>query len=366
MTGIRYSVAIAEESTFGEGAGSNKFYTLSAGAYMSATANISTETVFSPGSKFFDTAIYGRLSGSFEIDFVLSYEYLGLFKLVFEDYKPETIMGEDGITPTGLYRHTFKKANNKRVGSFVIRRKTLNKITGPTSGLDEATEFRGCVIKSLRISQSSGSSKLSVTVSGYFKEPITDLKALSETDFEEFEGQPVEWACALFDDKYVKTVESLTLSVDNGANMMYTTCRDTSINYYEDKSSFQFGMTTYSNDFTRVKGRALSGGQAASHAASGNTYKNMCKNKKPLKSVKMLSFNTCAEGSDGVLTAYNNATQSVMFNIEDCIVKSATWQKGDGSRMLDQISSAECKKISMVVVNNIASYATPPTDHQIS
>ena len=84
MTGIRYSVAIAEESTFGEGAGSNKFYTLSAGAYMSATANISTETVFSPGSKFFDTAIYGRLSGSFEIDFVLSYEYLGLFKLVFE------------------------------------------------------------------------------------------------------------------------------------------------------------------------------------------------------------------------------------------------------------------------------------------
>lgn len=365
MTGVRYSVAIAEESTFGDGAGTNKFYTLSAGAYMSATANISTETVYSPGSKFFDTAIYGRLSGSFEIDFVLSYEYLGLFKLVFEDYKPETITAATETTP-GVYRHTFSKANNKRVGSFVIRRKTLNKITGPTSGLDEATEFRGCVIKSLRISQSSGSSKLSVTVSGYFKEPITDLKALTETDFKEFEGQPVEWACALFDDKYVKTVESLTMSVDNGSNMTYTTCRDTAVNYYEDKSAFQFGMTTYSNDFTRVKGRALSGGQDASNAATGTKYKNMCKNKKPLKSIKMLSFNTCAEGSDGVLTAYNSATQSVMFNIEDCIVKSATWQKGDGSRMLDQISSAECKKISMVVVNNIATYATPPGDHQIS
>ena len=365
MTGVRYSVAIAEESTFGDGAGSNKFYTLSAGAYMSATANISTETVFSPGSKFFDTAIYGRLSGSFEIDFVLSYEYLGLFKLVFEGYSVEAQKDSKGA-PTGRYIHTFTKANNKRIGSFTIRRKTLNKITGPTAGSDEATEFRGCVIKSLRISQSSGSSKLSVTLSGYFKEPITDLDSLSKTDFKEFEGQPVEWACALFDDKYVKTVESLTLSVDNGMNMMYTTCRDTSINYYEDKSSFQFGMTTYSNDFTRVKGRALSGGQDASNAASGTKYKNMCKNKKPLKSIKMLSFNTCAEGSDGVLAAYNAAPLSVMFNIEDCIVKSATWQKGDGSRMLDQISSAECKKISMVVVNNIESYATPPTDHQIS
>ena len=365
MTGVRYSVAIAEESTFGDGAGTNPFYTLSAGAYMSATANISTETIFSPGAKFFDTAIYGRLSGSFEIDFVLSYEYLGLFKLVFEGYEHEVIKAPTDTEP-GVYRHTFTKANNKRIGSFTIRRKTLNKITGPTAGLDEATEFRGCVIKSLRISQSSGSSKLSVTLSGYFKEPITDLEALSKTDFKEFEGQPVEWACALFDDKYVKTVESLTLSVDNGMNMMYTTCRDTSINYYEDKSSFQFGMTTYSNDFTRVKGRALSGGQDASNAASGSKYKNMCKNKKPLKSVKMLSFNTCAEGSDGVLAAYNAASLSVMFNIEDCIVKSATWQKGDGSRMLDQISSAECKKISMVVVNNIESYATPPTDHQIS
>lgn len=365
MTGVRYSVAIAEESTFGDGAGSNKFYTLSAGAYMSATANISTETIFSPGAKFFDTAIYGRLSGSFEIDFVLSYEYLGLFKLVFEGYSVEAQKDDKG-TPTGRYIHTFTKANNKRIGSFTIRRKTLNKITGPTAGPDEATEFRGCVIKSLRISQSSGSSKLSVTLSGYFKEPITDLEALSKTDFKEFEGQPVEWACALFDNTYVKTVESLTLSVDNGMNMMYTTCRDTSINYYEDKSSFQFGMTTYSNDFTRVKGRALSGGQDASNAASGSKYKNMCKNKKPLKSIKMLSFNTCAEGSDGVLAAYNAASLSVMFNIEDCIVKSATWQKGDGSRMLDQISSAECKKISMVVVNNIESYATPPTDHQIS
>lgn len=42
MTGVRYSVAIAEESTFGDGASTNPFYTLSAGAYMSATANIST------------------------------------------------------------------------------------------------------------------------------------------------------------------------------------------------------------------------------------------------------------------------------------------------------------------------------------
>lgn len=369
MTGIRYAVSVAEESTFGV-KGTN-FFVLPPGAYMSATYNVATETVYAPGSKLFEDVVYGRVQGSFEISCNLSYEHLGIFRFLFEDYKSEAILGgEDGKTPTGLYKHTFKKANNARIKSFTIRRRTLNSITSVDAGEDETTYFLGCVLKSCRISQASGSGKMTATFSGYFSDTDTVLGTLSGTGYKEFEGQNVEWSCMFIGDKYVANVESLTLSIDNGSGMQYTTCKSTSVNYYESTSSFQFGMTCYSNDFKRYKALVYSGGQDPSVAASGTTYRNMCKNKHPIPKLSMRSFNTCHEDTDADLSAtINRATKSLTFNIEKCVVKSATWQKGDGSRMLDQMSSAECRKIEMVVVNNIPSYSTVPTtpyDHTVS
>ena len=368
MTGIRYAVSVAEESTFG--VKGTDYFVLPPGAYMSATYNVATETVYAPGSKLFEDVVYGRVSGSFEISCNLSYEHLGIFRFLFEDYKPEAILGEDGKTPTGLYRHTFRKANNKRIGSFTIRRRTLNKITSVDAGDDETTYFLGCVLKSCRISQASGSGKMTATFSGYFSDTNTVLGELKTNGYKEFEGQNVEWSCMFIGDKYVANVESLTLSIDNGSGMQYTTCKSTSVNYYESTSAFQFGMTCYSNNFERYKALVYSGGQDPSVVKNGNVYKNMCKNKHPIPQLSMRSFNTCHEDTDADLSAtIDRATKSLTFNIEKCVVKSATWQKGDGSRMLDQMSSAECRKIEMVVVNNIPSYSTVPTtpyDHTVS
>ena len=361
MTGIRYAVSAAEESTFGV-KGTN-FFVLPPGAYMSATYNVSTETVYAPGSKLFEDVVYGRVQGSFEISCNLSYEHLELFRFLFEDYDVDTVSA-------GVYKHTFKKANNARIKSFTIRRRTLNEITGVGAGQDETTYFLGCVIKSCRISQASGSGKMTATFSGYFSDTDTVLGELKTNGYKEFEGQNVEWSCMFIGDKYVANVESLTLSIDNGSGMQYTTCKSTSVNYYESTSSFQFGMTCYSNNFERYKALVYSGGQDPSVAKNGNTYKNMCKNKHPIPQLSMRSFNTCHDGTDADLSAtIARATKSLTFNIENCIVKSATWQKGDGSRMLDQMSSAECRKIEMVVVNNIPSYSTVPTepyDHRVS
>lgn len=358
MTGIRYSVAVAEETTFGTAG--TKFFTLPAGAYMSATYNVSTETVYSPGTKFFDTVVYGKVSGSFEISYTMCYEYMEMFKLAFEDYSVEDL-------GNGRYRHTFFKRNNARIRSFTIRRKTINDITGPTGGQDETTLFKGCIIKSVRISQSSGSGRMSVTLSGYFQNAETILGDLTTTDFREFDGQVVEWACLFIGDKDVANVESLTLAIDNGAGMQYTTCRDTAVNYYEDRASFQFGMTCYSNDFLRYKALVYTGGQDPSAAKSGNTYKPLCKGRHPIPEMAMRSFDTCRTGDEELSATFERATKSLTFNIEDCIVKSATWQKGDGSRMLDQMSSAECKRISIEVVNDIPSYDYDdlPVSHKV-
>lgn len=356
MTGIRYAVSAAEETTFGT-AGTN-FFVLPPGAYMSATYNVSTEVLYAPGSKFFDDVVYGRVQGSFEISCTLSYEHLELFKLVFEDYDVDSVSA-------GVYKHTFKKKNNKRVKSFTIRRRTLNDITGPTAGTDETTLFLGCVMKSCRISQASGSGKMTATFSGYFMDSVTTLADLTDTGYVDFEGQNVEWACLFIGDDYVENIESLALSIDNGAGLQYSTCRGTAVNYYESTASFQFGMTCYSNDFERYKAMVYTGGQDVSNAASGNKYSGMCKNKHPIPELSMKSFNTCREGDESIESTVARATKSLTFNIEDCIVKSATWQKGDGSRMLDQMSSAECKRIEMVVVNDIPSYSSVPSKHQV-
>lgn len=361
MTGIRYAVSAAEESSFGV-KGTN-YFVLPPGAYMSATYNVSTETVYAPGSKFFDDVVYGRVQGSFEISCNLSYEHLELFRFVFEDYDVDTVS-------EGVYKHTFKKANNTRPKSFTIRRRTLNSLTEVNAGEDEVTYFMGCIMKSCRISQASGSGKMTATFSGYFADSETVLGNLGGTGYKEFEGQNVEWSCMFIGSNYVANVESLTLSINNGAGMQYTTCKSTAVNFYESQSSFQFGMICYSNDFKRYKALVYTGGQDASKAASGNTYRNMCKNKHPIPKLSMKSFNTCHEDTDANIDAtVARATKSLTFNITDCIVKSATWQKGDGSRMLDQMSSAECRKIEMVVVNDIPSYTTVPTtpyDHTVS
>ena len=65
MTGIRYAVSVAEESTFG--VKGTDYFVLPPGAYMSATYNVATETVYAPGSKLFEDVVYGRVNGSFEI-----------------------------------------------------------------------------------------------------------------------------------------------------------------------------------------------------------------------------------------------------------------------------------------------------------
>lgn len=366
MTGIRYAVSAAEESSFGV-KGTN-YFVLPPGAYMSATYNVSTETVYAPGSKFFDDVVYGRVQGSFEISCNLSYEHLELFRFVFENYSVKPVYGADG-TSVVAYTHTFRKANNTRPKSFTIRRRTLNSLTEVNAGEDEVTYFMGCIMKSCRISQASGSGKMTATFSGYFADSETVLGSISDLGYKEFEGQNVEWSCMFIGSNYVANVESLTLSIDNGAGMQYTTCKSTAVNFYESQSSFQFGMTCYSNDFKRYKALVYTGGQSANMAASGNTYRNMCKNKHPIPKLSMRSFNTCHESTDKDIDAtIARATKSLTFNITDCIVKSATWQKGDGSRMLDQMSSAECRKIEMVVVNNIPSYRTVPTtpyDHTV-
>ncbi len=354
MTAIRYSIRIGKESSYGSGVPADGWYDLPPGTKMSATHNVSTETVYTAGSKFFDTAVYGATSDSWELSFDMDYEHIWPFEMIFEKH---TVTGPDA---NGMYTHTFEKENGTWIQPFVIERTTVNDITGGSHGSNERTTFSGCVAKSIRISRSSGSSsKATVTISGAAKKPKTELGNFSTT-FKEYSGHLVEFACMFYGDEYVANVESMTIGIDTGANVRRSTCTPFPVGYYEDKTSFQFGMTTYANDPKRYMLRVYTGGQDPEKSAlSTNVYGPMCKNKVPCPRISMKSFDTCcttgATTQEAIEDAIDRAKYSATFEIQDCVLKSTTWQKGDG-RLLDQMSSAECKKITLTIVNKSKVY----------
>lgn len=369
MTAIRYSIRIGKESSYGSGTPKDGWYNLPPGTKMSATHNVSTETVYSAGSKFFDTAVYGATSDSWELSFDMDYEHIWPFEMIFENHD-RVKLKDDKDKETGFVKHTFSKSNGTWIQPFVIERTTLNNITGGSCGLNERTTFSGCVAKSIRISRSSGSSsKATVTISGAAKKPKTELGTFS-SQYKDYTGHLVEFACMFYGDEYVANVESMTIGIDTGANVRRSTCTPFPVGYYEDKTSFQFGMTTYANDPKRYMLRVYTGGQDPEKSKTGtstNVYGPLCKNKVPCPKISMKSFDTCcttAETTQAAIDdAIDRANYSATFDIEDCVLKSTTWQKGDG-RLLDQMSSAECKKITLTIVNKEWDYpgATSSTE----
>ncbi len=359
MTAIRYSIRIGKESSYGSGKPSNDiWYDLPPGTKMSATHNVSTETVYSAGSKFFDTAVYGATSDSWELSFDMDYEHIWPFEMIFEKHTVSEKPNEE----TGMYTHTFEKENGSWIQPFVIERTTINNITGGSYGKNEVTTFSGCVAKSIRISRSSGSSsKATVTISGAAKKPTTKLSDTYTSSFKEYKGHLVEFACMFYGTEYVANIESMTIGIDTGANVRRSTCTPFPVGYYEDKTSFQFGMTTYANDPKRYMLRVYTGGngydgaRTSEKGADPEVYDPMCKNKVPCPKISMKSFDTCCTDGEKIDQAIKRAKMTAIFDIEDCVLKSTTWQKGDG-RLLDQMSSAECKKITLTITSPTGDY----------
>lgn len=348
MTGVRYSIAIAKESEYGEAA-TTGWMTLPPGSFMSSTHNVSTSTIYGAGSKTFNTQSYGRVAESWEYSFTLDYENLGPLLMIFDTYSVES-------AGNGKYRHTFSTSNNRRVPSFTIRRKFLNRITDPNVH-DETNVMTGCVAKSIRISRSSGNSQATVTISGFGRKDTMDVSNLESTDFKEYEGSLAEFSCMFIGDDYVANVESLTIGIDINSAALYTTCTPFAVGYNVGTVSNQFGFTCYSNDPLRYKALVYTGGQDASKAnISGTMYAPMCKNKAPVPLINLRTFDTCKAEGETMIDAFERAGKSMEFRIEDCVVKSASWQKGDGGRLLDQMSSAECKRIVLTIVNGVSSY----------
>ena len=321
-----------------------------AGTFMSFTLDRAVTKITAEGSKFFESVAYGQVSGSFSLSFYADYDYIEPFYLAFEDYSCQ----DNG---DGTYTHVFKKANNKKIKSFTCRCKVLNRISGGYAGDDEVTELRGCFVKSIKFSSSAGTSQVQVSMSGAFADARTWVGDLMTTDYTEYDGELWEFTCLFYgtdanNDSYVDLVDSLSVSMDNNAEMLYSVCSAFANSYYEGTANFALSASCYSNDPERFRLRTYTGGQSV---ATGSPVSPWAKGLKPCADMMIYSYNLSVHDGDAedIGTAIEQSTRTAAFHVEDCVFKSTQWPAGDGSKLQEQLSSAECRKISLTIKSDI-------------
>jgi hypothetical protein len=285
---------------------------------------------------------------------MLDYNYLEPLALVFEDWNPNKTGAEwnpsvgnrgtlNGTPNTAenpdYYSYRFAKKDAGRIKSFKIRRIVLNKMTGgPT---DEMEILHGCVCKSITFARSAGSSQVQVTMSGFYASEEMTLGTFASTDYKAYEGNLVEYSCLFMGSDYVANTESLTVSIDNSAEAIYNVCSPFAQQYTEGITDYTFSTTAYSNDPSHYKQRVYSGGQTVDPMPTSP----MCKGMAPLDGMSIKSMNLSCDNGDSWSTNWGNATMRMEIDISKCVIRSLQWQSGDGSKLQDSISSAECQKI---------------------
>lgn len=347
MTGVRQSFVFCREADgFDTGKSEeDKWVAPPPGSFFSSTHTRSVTKVYTEGSKFPDTFAYGQLSGSWEWTFLMDYDYLEPLLLAFE--------GEGGGEDVSSGVFEFTKANNRRVPSFCVRGKILNRITDGAweSGLkDETYILTGCVVKTIRFSKSAGASQVQVSMSGFYANEHMDLGNLDSTDYVEYEGHLVEFQCMFAGDEYVANTESLSVGVENTASAIYTTCTPIASNFAEGQASLTFGTMCYSNDPTHYKTRMYSGGR--DKTALYPNHKNL--GPIPLVTLKSYNAEQVSYDENGGCTvdfdaAWKKATRTAEFRLTGVAIKGLTRQKGDGSKLQDQINSTDILKIVLAV-----------------
>lgn len=345
MTGIRKSFVTGMESKFK--GGTTDWICPPPGSFISCGHSRTTSRINSTGCKTFDAVGFGQMSGSWEWDYTFSYDYLEPLLYVFEDYD---------CTPlsNGLYKHTFSKMNIGRVPSFSIREKVLNRMAGGPTGSDETVERYGAVVKSFRMNKQSSEGPISMSQSGFYCDEKMTKGNLTSTDFKPFNGDLAEFMCMFIgdtasSDTYVAMTETLNISVENNSAAIPVVCTPFAGGYSEGLTQIGFSTTAYSNDPARYKQRVYSGG------FDNTQLRPMSKGMHPIKRIILMSYNgsvRSANGEPDIDASIKASTRSISFIIDDCVIKSLTWQKGNGSKLQDQISSAECRNLTIEVVNN--------------
>lgn len=358
MTSVRMSFVFAPEDEFKGGIGSKKWIAPPPGSYFSSTGTRQTSAIYTTGSKKWETTAYGAYSGTWDWTFMLDYHYLEPLMLAFDtvnDLKWVENPTYDAFIGVGN-KFVFKKGKTGRVPSFTVRRKILHTVAGGDT--DELVELYGCVVSTISFTRSATTSQYQVQMSGTYANEEMRLGELPKTDYQEYDGELVEYSCVSIGDSvdstidtanYVANTDSISISIQNNTNMVFNTCTPFATQYYEDRNQFQVSTSCYSTDPQAYKTRMYSGG------FTNEKLKPLSKGLKPMEKMFITSFNGLVEDSEASSTgellrnAYRDSDKSIMFEISKLVVKSMKWVNGDGSKLTDSLSSVDCKDVVLTI-----------------
>lgn len=384
MTAIRTSLAFAFESQFRGGLPENgKYLAAPPNSFFTHGHQRSTNRQNTMGTKKFDYIAYGSYHGTWSWSFTADYHYLEPLLAVFEDYKVETIEEDpdkEGSKITG-YKHTFRKVDAGRVPTMCFRRVQLNKQAGGENG-DEVLYISGAVCTDFNISVNAGQSQVNVSMSGFSAEEYVEIKQLSHTDFKEYDGEHVNFACLFTsdtpsEDSYVGNVQALRVTVKNNAERIWSTCGPIMGGYYEGVSNYEVTANIYStNPLFRNRlytgGRAPVTGETTSAVIDGKTVTYVpsvrCKKLAPMESMCITSYSGCAGVGKTLIDAMKVSPFRMDINISDVVFKSMSWERGESSMLMDNLSSAECRSVEFTIFTDatVSSYKNPANDRYIS
>lgn len=371
MTGVRQSIVFQIEDTFGEGCpafedefGLPKYYWVHAppGSWFTSTHRRDTKRVQSMGSKFWDTVSYGPLSGTWEWTFYLDYRYPEPLFLIFEG------SGTSNVKAMNVLQ--FTKSNNIRVPSFTVRVKVLDT---PVDGVvNEVHTLKGCVVTSAVFTKQSSSSYVQVKMSGFYSNEsinVYDDELMNTTDYVEYDGELVEYACLTssqltgkeFDNAaLIQNTDSVTISIENSAEAIYNTCAPFALNYAEGLTKITLSASSYANHPTYYQYGVLTGGEdfnIVEALAQGITIYPGSKNMAPLPVACLTSYNAMARDTSGIVgRAYGGSTLSSVFRLTDVVMSAITHQKGDSGKLMDSISNCPAKLLELTLTSLIDAY----------
>lgn len=289
------------------------------------------------------------------------------YKTVTKDGTTSKVPAQDATT-----QFTMQITNTGKVDSFVIRIVTMNVMAGGT--YDEILEVRGCVLEQLKLSQSAGSSQWGVTVKGFCAREVMWLGKLDHTDYEDKDiTNLVEFAC-LFDgddmdaapskSTYIANCNGLAVTFKNNTEAFPVTCSPFFQTYIEGKTEYQFAASVYSTNPKLFKQRLFSGGRKPTSSDStwtddsgGYLTSPLCKGLSPKKGFKIVSYDLCCcdAAKDNISTdkleeAIKMSTRRIEFDLTGAVIKTMSWQRGEAEKLIDSISTVECKEIVLKIV----------------
>jgi hypothetical protein len=359
MTEIRKSLVYQKETAFGEfkDGDTTGWVHPPIGYHFSFTVARQAEGIYGTGDKFREAVAYGPLSGSWNLSFVLDYDHLEPFDMIFENCEDVTETNDKNETKTIGFKFTRK--NSTRVNSYRFRIKQMNHTAGGGESDDEIITLVGCVAKQMSVSRSASSGHATVEMNGTFSNMKTETGRLDSTDVDDSGngGTITEYSCMFLGDisssNYVADVDAHSFTIENNIGLVYSTCKAFASTFYEGRTAVQWNAQTYSNGPTgKFRFLPNSGGYDRTHKQP------MCKGLKPAPTVTFTTFNGAMCKNDtaksttadpSIENAHDDSEKYMDFVFTDSVIKSMTYPKGEGSKMSDSLSSVDCKGVTITV-----------------